>query len=74
MNGEHQKDAHHKKLRSTTSLSQAIKKMETSTHHVRVDSKPLEVNGTATFGFTFDEKDQPDFDCENLQVPAYLQN
>ena len=57
MNTEHQKDAHHKKLRSTTSLSQAIKKMESDISHVRVDSKPLEINGTATFGFTFDEKD-----------------
>ena len=77
MNVDHQKvDTHHGKLRSTTSLSQAIKKMESENKHkhVRVDSKPLEVNGSATFGFPFDANEQEEMNCENLQVPAYLQN
>ena len=55
---EHQKELASKKLRSTTSLSQAIKKME-GEGSSKEDSMPLEINGTATFNFTFDENKVP---------------
>ena len=54
MNADQQKDTLHGRLRSTTSLSQAIKKMDQD-KTTTLESKGLEVNGTAAFGFTFDE-------------------
>ena len=76
MNSDHQKEAHHGRLRSTTSLSQAIKKMDqekSNTLDSRVlESKALEVNGTAAFGFTFDNPVSNEANEDPL--PSYMQN
>ena len=68
---EHQKELASKKLRSTTSLSQAIKKME-GEGSSREEAAPLEVNGTATFNFTFDDNKAPNIAKHASTVPPYL--
>ena len=70
---EHQKELASKKLRSTTSLSQAIKKME-GEGASKEETVPLEVNGTATFNFTFDDGKAPSNLKHASTVPPYLQN
>ena len=68
---EHPKELASKKLRSTTSLSQAIKKME-GEGSSKEEAMPLEINGTATFNFTFDENKVPNDQNYAQTVPSYL--